>query len=132
MVEEGPGLVRELIAWGANFDLEKGGHEYDLARGGRPFGTPDFALQRFDGLRNQRTLLEKAKEFPNLIIREHVFALDLLTQHHLGHMVIRVTPGIECYGCYAFDQKTGEIETIPGALHGRRYGRRGAGLQSHD
>lgn len=112
VVEEGPGLVRELIAWGANFDFEKGGHEYDLAREGGHSEHRILHYKDLTGFEIQRTLLEKAKEFPNLIIREHVFALDLLTQHHLGHMVIRVTPGIECYGCYAFDQKTGEIETI--------------------
>ncbi len=112
VVEEGPKLVRELIEWGARFDLEKGGHEYDLAREGGHSEHRILHYKDLTGFEIQRALLEKTREFPNLVIREHVFALDLLTQHHLGHMVIRVTPGIECFGCYAFDQKTGEIETI--------------------
>ena len=112
VVEEGPGRVRELIDWGTRFDLEKGGEGYDLAREGGHSEHRILHFKDLTGFEIQRALLEKSKEFPNLILREHVFALDLLTQHHLGHMVIRVTPDIECFGCYAFDQKTGEIETI--------------------
>ncbi len=112
VVKEGPARVRELIEWGANFDKEKGGHEYDLAREG---GHSEHRILHFKDLTGweiQRTLLEKAKTCPNIEVREHVFALDLITQHHLGRMVIRVTPDIECFGCYVLDQKTGQIDTI--------------------
>ncbi len=112
VVEEGPERVRELIEWGAKFDLEKTGHEYDLAREGGHSEHRILHYKDLTGFEIQRALLEKARQFPNLELRERVFALDLLTQHHLGRMVIRVSPGIDCYGCYALDEKTGDIETI--------------------
>jgi L-aspartate oxidase len=112
VVEEGPERVREIIEWGTKFDREKDSNDYDLAREGGHSEHRILHYKDLTGFEIQRALLEKAKSYPNLILREHVFALDLITQHHLGRMIIRVTPNIECYGCYAFDLKSGEIETV--------------------
>jgi L-aspartate oxidase len=48
----------------------------------------------------------------NICILEHYFSIDLVTQHHLGYIVTRVTPDIECYGAYALNTKTQSIDTI--------------------
>ena len=104
VVEEGPERVRELIDWGARFDKEKDGRTYDLAKEG---GHSDHRILHYKDLTGweiQRTLVDKAKEFAHIDILEHYYALDLITQHHLGYMVVRVTPGIQCYGCYVFAQ----------------------------
>jgi L-aspartate oxidase len=53
-----------------------------------------------------------ASKYDNITVYEHFYALDLITQHHLGRNVTRVTPDIECYGAYALNKKTKEIETI--------------------
>ncbi len=112
VVQEGPERVRELIQWGARFDKEKGGDEYDLAREGGHSEHRILHYKDLTGWEIQRTLIEKVKTLPNVIICEDYYALDLITQHHLGYMVVRVTPGIECYGCYALDKKSGEIHTL--------------------
>lgn len=112
VVEEGPQRVRELIEWGARFDKEKGGEEYDLAREGGHSEHRILHYKDLTGWEMQRTLMEEAGRFPNIKVQEHYFALDLITQHHLGRLVIRVTPGIECYGCYALNKLNGEIDTI--------------------
>ncbi|MBL7827452.1 MAG: L-aspartate oxidase [Saprospiraceae bacterium] len=112
VVEEGPERVRELIGWGAHFDKEKNQDAYDLAREG---GHSEHRILHFKDLTGweiQRTLMEEAKKHPNIQVLEHYFALDFITQHHLGRMVIRVTPGIECYGCYALNKKNNAIDTI--------------------
>ena len=38
--------------------------------------------------------------------------MEILTQHHLGKIVTRRTPGIECYGAYVLNQETGEVDTF--------------------
>jgi L-aspartate oxidase len=112
VVEEGPERVREIIKWGARFDKEKDSPAYDLAREGGHSEHRILHYKDLTGWEMQRTLMEEAAKYPNLKVLEHFFALDLITQHHLGRMVIRVTPDIECYGCYALNKQTGGIDTI--------------------
>jgi L-aspartate oxidase len=112
VVEEGPARVQEIIEWGARFDKEKNSAEYDLAREGGHSEHRILHYKDLTGWEMQRTLMEEAAKYPNIKILEHFFALDLITQHHLGRMVIRVTPGIECYGCYALNKQNGEIDTL--------------------
>ena len=112
VVEEGPQRVREIIEWGARFDKEKGSPDYDLAREGGHSEHRILHYKDLTGWEMQRTLMEEAAKFPNIKVLEHYFALDLITQHHLGRMVIRVTPDIECYGCYALHKETGQIDTL--------------------
>ncbi len=112
VVVEGPDRVREIIEWGARFDKDKDDAHYDLAREGGHSEHRILHYKDLTGWEMQRTLMDEVKRYPNIEIFEHFFALDLITQHHLGRMIIRVTPGIECYGCYALNRKTGVIETI--------------------
>jgi L-aspartate oxidase len=110
VVTEGAQRVRELIEWGARFD--KKGQQYDLGREGGHSENRILHYKDLTGWEIQRTLLEKAQELPNLQILDHYFAIDLITQHHLGQWVTRLTPNIECYGVYALNRNTGEITTF--------------------
>ncbi len=112
VVEEGRDRVQEIIGWGAHFDKEKNSDAYDLAREGGHSEHRILHYKDLTGWEMQRTLMEEAKKYPNLKVYEHYFALDFITQHHLGYMIIRVTPQIECYGCYVLDLKSNEIITI--------------------
>ncbi|HNC99890.1 MAG TPA: FAD-dependent oxidoreductase, partial [Myxococcota bacterium] len=112
VVHEGPERVREMIGWGARFDKEKNADDYDLAREGGHSEHRILHYKDLTGWEMQRTLMEEAAKYPNIRVLEQYFALDLITQHHLGRMVIRVTPDIECYGCYALNKQTGEIDTL--------------------
>ena len=110
VVDEGPVRVQELIEWGARFDKEKGG-EYDLGREGGHSENRILHYKDITGWEIQRTIIAKSALLPNLEILEECFAIDLLTQHHLGYNITRVTPGIECYGVYALDKKNLDVET---------------------
>lgn len=112
VVEEGPERVRELIKMGARFDMEKGTTDYDLAREGGHSEHRILHFKDLTGWEMQRTLMEEAARHPNIQVLEHYFALDLITQHHLGRMIVRVTPDIECYGCYALHKENGQIDTV--------------------
>lgn len=111
VVKEGPIRVAEIIDWGTRFDKDKTEH-YDLGREGGHSENRILHYKDLTGWEIQRALLEKSAQLPNIEIHEHYFAVDLITQHHLGHNVTRLTPNIECYGAYAFNKKTGNIDAF--------------------
>ncbi|MEO7176902.1 MAG: L-aspartate oxidase [Saprospiraceae bacterium] len=111
VVKEGPKRVKELIDWGARFDKELADSHYDLAREGGHSEHRILHYKDLTGWEIQRTLMEKAQTFPNIKILEHYFGVDIITQHHKGYNVTRVTPDIECYGIYALNKKTNNIDT---------------------
>lgn len=110
VVKEGPDRVRDIIAWGARFD--KKDNDYDLGREGGHSENRILHYKDLTGWEIQRTLIEKAKQYSNIVIYEHFFAVDLITQHHLGYVVTRLMPDIECYGAYVLNKRTGGIETF--------------------
>lgn len=110
VVTEGPLRVQELIEWGARFDKEVDG-EYNLGREGGHTENRILHYKDITGWEIQRTLVEKAAQYPNILILENCFAIDLLTQHHLGYTVTRLTPDIECFGVYALDKHNLDVET---------------------
>jgi L-aspartate oxidase len=111
VIEESPERIKELIEWGTDFDrLESG--LFDLAMEGGHSEKRILHHKDATGKEIERALLEKAQSHPNVTITDHYFALDILTQHHQGVWVNSKTPGIECYGVYALNKRTGKIETI--------------------
>ncbi len=111
VVKEGPQRVREIIDWGARFDKNKQG-DYDLGREGGHSENRILHFKDITGWEIQRTLNEKARQYSNIEFHEHYFTIDIITQHHLGRNVTRLTPGIECYGAYVFNKISKEIETF--------------------
>ncbi len=110
VVQEGPDRVRELIDWGAKFD--KNGDDYDLGREGGHSENRILHYKDLTGWEIQRALIEKANQAPNISLRDQIYAIDLISQHHLGYNVTRVTPNITCYGAYIQDKSRNEIDKI--------------------
>lgn len=100
-----------MIDWGANFDKDNSG-DYDLGREGGHSENRILHYKDVTGWEIQRTLMAKAATYDNIAIYEHYFAIDIITQHHLGHNISRLTPNIECFGVYALNRKTSEIITF--------------------
>jgi len=111
VVESAPLRVQELINWGAHFDKNISG-AYDLGKEGGHSENRILHYKDVTGREIQRALMEKAATFENIKVYEHYFAIDIITQHHLGYNISRLTPNIECYGVYALDRKTSEIITF--------------------
>lgn len=111
VVKEGPDRIRDIIEWGARFDKDKSGH-YDLGKEGGHSENRILHYKDITGWEIQRTLNEKAKEYKNITFHEHYFAIDIITQHHLGRNITRLTPDIEGYGAYVLNKKTGAIESF--------------------
>jgi len=111
VVTEGPSRVKEIIEWGTRFDKSKSDLAYDLGMEGGHSEHRILHYKDLSGAEIQRALLEKANSFPNITIREHYYAINLITQHHLGYSLTRVNTAIECYGAYVLNKATHAIET---------------------
>jgi L-aspartate oxidase len=110
VITEGPDRVRELIDWGTRFD--KNTEQYDLGREGGHSENRVLHFKDLTGWEIQRALNEKAQSYPNLEYFDHYFAIDLITQHHLGRQVTRLTPDVKCFGAYVLNTQNKEIETF--------------------
>ena len=111
VVRNAPGQISELIKWGVNFDKKDNG-EFDLHKEG---GHSEFRILHHKdntGAEIQESLIEAVKQHPNITVFTNFFAVEIITQHHLGIIVTRYTPGIKCYGAYVLNENTGEVDTF--------------------
>lgn len=109
-IREAPQRIEELVRYGVEFDKSKGG-KFDLHREG---GHSEFRILHHKdntGAEIERGLLQAIHDHPNIELKENQFAIDIITQHHLGQRVTKHTPDIECYGVYALNTQTNEIDT---------------------
>lgn len=111
VIFEAPKQIDELLSWGVEFDKTKAG-DFDLHREG---GHSEFRILHHKdntGYEIQQSLIKKLKETPSIELFENYFAMELLTQHHLGEIVTLTTPNIECYGAYVLNQNDNQIHTF--------------------
>ena len=111
VVEEGPERIKEIIEWGASFDKDADG-DYSLGREGGHSENRILHHKDVTGKEMERALLQKVASLTNISIINHCFVIDIITQHHLGYLVMKTTPNITCYGVYVLNLKTKEIEKI--------------------
>jgi L-aspartate oxidase len=111
VVRNAPAQIQQLIKWGVEFDKNDNG-DFDLHREG---GHSEFRiLHHLDntGAEIQTSLIKAVQQHPNITIFTNFFAVEIITQHHLGIIVSRYTPGIKCYGAYVLNEATGEVDTF--------------------
>ncbi|MBQ7855590.1 MAG: L-aspartate oxidase [Alistipes sp.] len=111
VVRRAPDVMEDLVRWGTRFDKTEDGR-YDLHREGGHSEHRILHHADLTGAEIERALIEQVRNNPNITVLEHHFAIDLLTQHHLGEIVTRHTRGLACFGAYVLDTKTDEILTI--------------------
>jgi L-aspartate oxidase len=111
VVKEGPERVQEIIEWGARFDKENDG---DYKRG-KEGGHSEFRIlhhKDVTGKEMERALIDAVARQKNIEFIKHCFVVDIITQHHLGYLVSKATPDVECYGVYVLNLQTNQIEKI--------------------
>jgi L-aspartate oxidase len=111
VVREGVERIKEIIEWGAQFDKEADG-DYKLGREG---GHSEFRIlhhKDVTGKEMERALLAAVAKQKNITLISHCFVLDIITQHHLGYLITKATPDIECYGVYVLNLSSNKIEKI--------------------
>lgn len=110
VVRNAPAQIQELVEWGTQFDRKEDG-SFDLHREG---GHSEFRILHHaddTGAEIQRALMEACRNHPRIEIKENHFAVEIITQHHLGVEVTRRTPDIECYGAYVLNPETQKVDT---------------------
>ena len=111
VVKEGPDRVQEIIDWGARFDKEEDG---DYKRG-KEGGHSEYRIlhhKDVTGKEMERALIDAVNRTSNIEFIKHCFVVDIITQHHLGYLVNKATPDVECYGVYVLNLQTNKIEKI--------------------
>lgn len=111
VVKEGHERVKEIIDWGARFDKQEDG-DFDLGREGGHSENRILHYKDITGWEMLRTLIQKVKQFDNINFLEHYYAVNIITQHHLGQNITRLSPDVECYGAYVLNKDTNEIEVF--------------------
>ena len=109
VVRNAPAQIKELLDWGVGFDRKDDG-TFDLHREG---GHSEFRILHHadnTGAEIQQSLMARVVENPLIDVFEHRFAVEIITQHHLGVVVTRRTPDITCYGAYVLDEATGSVD----------------------
>lgn len=111
VVTEAKERIQELIDWGTRFDKNKKG-EYDLAKEGGHSESRILHHKDITGREIMRALLSEIEKHDNIHVFENRFALDIITQHHLGIKIQRGQTDVECYGAYVLNTKTNDIDTV--------------------
>lgn len=109
VVTEAPEQIRQLLEWGVDFDRKEDG-SFDLHREG---GHSEFRILHHadnTGYEIQQSLIRRIRENPWIDLYENYFAIEIITQHHLGKIVTRRTKDITCYGAYVLNPETGLVE----------------------
>ena len=111
VVKNAPSQIEELVKWGVNFDRNEKG-EFDLHREG---GHSEFRILHHaddTGHEIQQGLIRAVRADKRITVLENHFAVEIITQHHLGREVNRHMNDIECYGAYVLDPDTQKIDTF--------------------
>ena len=111
VVKEAPAQIKELVGWGVDFDRKDDG-TFDLHREG---GHSEFRILHHadnTGYEIQQSLIACVRSNKWIDIYENHFAVEIITQHHLGKRVTRRTSDITCYGAYILNTKNGQVDTF--------------------
>jgi L-aspartate oxidase len=111
VVKEGPERIQEIVNYGTHFDKTSDGN-YDLAMEGGHSEHRVLHYKDITGFEIEKTLLEQIHQNPNIEILTHYFAIEVITEHHLGKEVKKSTPDVNCFGIYALNTNTQKVEKI--------------------
>ena len=111
VVAEGTERVKELIKLGTNFDKTQLG-DYDLAKEGGHSEHRILHHKDITGFEIERALIAQVNKHKNITVLDHHFAIDIITQHHLGEVVTSQSSNVRCFGAYILNTKTQKIDTV--------------------
>jgi L-aspartate oxidase len=111
VVQEAPARIKDLIELGVPFDKKEDG-TYDLAKEGGHTENRILHTKDKTGEAIEETLIDKVRKNPNIEIFEKHFAIEILTQHHMGIEVKKNFPDKQCYGAYVADLVNKKIYTF--------------------
>ncbi len=110
IVRDGPKVVQRLIDMGAEFTKDSG--RLDLGREGGHSHRRIVHAADITGKEIERVLIQKAAAHPNIHVLEHHFAMELITEHHLGKKVTRYDDDKHCFGVYVLNTENNKVERV--------------------
>lgn len=111
IVSEGPKLVRELIELGVRFSAgETSDQQFDLGREGGHSKRRILHAGDITGHEIERALLHAVASAPNISVFEDELAVDLIVSRKL-----KLDGPNRCFGCYALNERTKEVEVFAAA-----------------
>lgn len=110
VVREGPQRIRELMQLGAEFTRRNG--RLHLGREGGHSADRIVHAADTTGREVERALLAAVRSHADIDVFEYHFAVELITEHHLGQHVSRLRPDIHCFGAYVYDSQRDRVEAF--------------------
>lgn len=111
IVKEGPARIKELVDAGVGF-TKQNDKELELGKEGGHSRSRIVHAKDLTGKEIERALLEEISKKESIKILEYYFAIDFLTGKNLSKKRKGKTPGNTCYGIYALNVNTQEVEKI--------------------
>jgi L-aspartate oxidase len=109
VVEEGPGVVKDLLDWGVKFaKYSENNKEFDLGREGGHSERRVLHAGDITGREIERALVETSRKKPNIRIFENHIGIDLITTHKLK---TERENRNRVLGAYLLNKNTGEVIT---------------------
>lgn len=109
LVNEGPERIHELIAMGTQFTRKADG-SLDLGREGGHSRNRIVHAADLTGREVERALLQAVADNPQITLLEHFTAVELITEHHIPGARTMGVRHRNCYGVYALNNRSGNIE----------------------
>ncbi len=111
IVKQGPKRVRELEKWGVIFTHEaKRNNIFDLGREGGHSKNRIVHAKDKTGMVLEQALLERVLDHPQIEVKEKHMAVELITEHHLTGGGKTQKDKVHCWGVYALNGETGEVD----------------------
>ncbi|NIP96098.1 MAG: FAD-dependent oxidoreductase, partial [Akkermansiaceae bacterium] len=105
IIAEGAATIEELVAWGTEFDRED--DRFSLGQEGGHCQRRVLHAKDTTGHEIASSLLETARETPNLTLLEDHFAIDLITTGKLGGVTDN-----RVLGAYVLEEESGEVMVL--------------------
>jgi L-aspartate oxidase len=110
VVKSAPQRIKDLIEMGMNFTLsEERVNSFDLGKEGGHSKRRILHAGDYTGREIEKTLINKVKQIPNILLLENHIAIDLLIESKVSKKTIFKD---RCFGAYVLDEKTGEVKTF--------------------
>ena len=107
IIRSGTERIREIERLGLDFERKKGGSGYDLGKEGGHSHRRVLHAGDITGKEMMQVLVARARENPNIVLRERLMAIDLVTTHWIG-----LAGENRCVGAYFLDKENDEVVAI--------------------
>jgi L-aspartate oxidase len=110
VVETAPARIQDLVNWGVQFDIRDGdGKKLDLSREGGHSHRRVLHVEDHTGRDVHEHLLAKVMDHPNIELREHAFAMDLILDRDAKPFQVTAP---RCIGAYVYNKSTNSVTGI--------------------